>query len=117
MAPADDYVAEFVRHMNPLDVLTGSMIMQQRAHMSGDGAAVWLDARPTLPAILEFAGTKRWICGSTAYRTASVTCAMAALPAPGPESPSPPPPCPCMRSSACARSPVIRCCWPRMAGF
>jgi glycine betaine/proline transport system ATP-binding protein len=43
MAPADDYVAEFVRHMNPLDVLTGSMIMQQRAHMSGDGSVLWLD--------------------------------------------------------------------------
>ena len=24
LAPADDYVAEFVRHMNPLDVLTGA---------------------------------------------------------------------------------------------
>jgi len=43
MAPADDYVAEFVRHMNPLDVLTGSMIMQQRAHLSGDGNGLWLD--------------------------------------------------------------------------
>jgi glycine betaine/proline transport system ATP-binding protein len=27
MRPADDYVAEFVRHMNPLNVLTGEMIM------------------------------------------------------------------------------------------
>ena len=27
MHPADDYVAEFVRHMNPLTVLTGEMIM------------------------------------------------------------------------------------------
>jgi glycine betaine/proline transport system ATP-binding protein len=43
MAPADDYVAEFVRHMNPLDVLTGGMIMHQRAHMSGDGNVLWLD--------------------------------------------------------------------------
>src|SRR5476651_677811 len=30
LAPADDYVAEFVRHMNPLSVLTGGMIMQRR---------------------------------------------------------------------------------------
>jgi glycine betaine/proline transport system ATP-binding protein len=45
MAPADDYVAEFVRHMNPLDVLTGAMIMQQRLDMSGDGGSVWLDER------------------------------------------------------------------------
>jgi len=45
LAPADDYVAEFVRHMNPLTVLTGSMIMQRRAHMAGDGDNVWLDDR------------------------------------------------------------------------
>jgi glycine betaine/proline transport system ATP-binding protein len=48
LAPADDYVAEFVRHMNPLTVLTGSMIMQRRTHMPGAdmpgaGNAVWLD--------------------------------------------------------------------------
>jgi glycine betaine/proline transport system ATP-binding protein len=45
MAPADDYVAEFVRHMNPLDVLTGAMIMQQRLDMPGDAGSVWLDER------------------------------------------------------------------------
>ena len=43
LAPADDYVAEFVRHMNPLTVLTGGMIMQHRASMAGDGGNVWLD--------------------------------------------------------------------------
>lgn len=43
LAPADDYVAEFVRHMNPLTVLTGGMIMQHRAHMAGDDGNVWLD--------------------------------------------------------------------------
>ena len=43
LAPADDYVAEFVRHMNPLTVLTGGMIMQRRALMAGDGGEVWLD--------------------------------------------------------------------------
>jgi glycine betaine/proline transport system ATP-binding protein len=43
LAPADDYVAEFVRHMNPLTVLTGSMIMQRRALLAGDGGHVWLD--------------------------------------------------------------------------
>ena len=43
LAPADDYVAEFVRHMNPMTVLTGSMIMQRRAHLQADGTAVWLD--------------------------------------------------------------------------
>ncbi len=44
LAPADDYVAEFVLHMNPLTVLTGGMIMQRRADLKGDGAAIWLDA-------------------------------------------------------------------------
>jgi glycine betaine/proline transport system ATP-binding protein len=44
LAPADDYVAEFVRHMNPLDVLTGSMIMCERAKMHGRPGALWLDA-------------------------------------------------------------------------
>ena len=43
LAPADDYVSEFVRHMNPLTVLTGSMIMRRRTHLEGDGGAVWLD--------------------------------------------------------------------------
>ncbi|MDE2348415.1 MAG: choline ABC transporter ATP-binding protein [Gammaproteobacteria bacterium] len=44
MAPADDYVAEFVQHMNPLDVLTGGMIMRARADFEGDGDGLWLDA-------------------------------------------------------------------------
>jgi glycine betaine/proline transport system ATP-binding protein len=43
LAPADDYVAEFVRHMNPLDVLTGSMIMTERARLAGEDDALWLD--------------------------------------------------------------------------
>ncbi len=45
LAPADDYVAEFVRHMNPLDVLTGGMIMCQRSQMPSDGVTIWLDER------------------------------------------------------------------------
>jgi len=43
LAPADDYVAEFVRHMNPLDVLTGAMIMCGRARLLGEDGALWLD--------------------------------------------------------------------------
>jgi glycine betaine/proline transport system ATP-binding protein len=43
LAPADDYVAEFVRHMNPLDVLTGAMIMCERQRMPSDGRVIWLD--------------------------------------------------------------------------
>src|SRR6202044_1524138 len=45
LAPADDYVAEFVRHMNPLDVLTGAMIMWQRTHMPAEGNTLGLDER------------------------------------------------------------------------
>ncbi len=45
LAPADDYVAEFVRHMNPLDVLTGAMIMRERANLAQEGNALWLDER------------------------------------------------------------------------
>jgi glycine betaine/proline transport system ATP-binding protein len=45
LAPADDYVAEFVRHMNPLDVLTGAMIMWQRTEMPAEGNTLWLDER------------------------------------------------------------------------
>jgi len=45
LKPADDYVAEFVRHMNPLDVLTGAMIMNERANMTGDAGSLWLDDR------------------------------------------------------------------------
>ena len=43
LAPADDYVAEFVRHMNPLDVLTGAMIMCERGRLLGEDGALWLD--------------------------------------------------------------------------
>jgi glycine betaine/proline transport system ATP-binding protein len=43
LAPADEYVAEFVRHMNPLSVLTGGMVMQRRTQLQNDGDAVWLD--------------------------------------------------------------------------
>jgi len=45
LAPADDYVAEFVRHMNPLDVLTGGMIMCERARIPSEGRLLWLDER------------------------------------------------------------------------
>jgi glycine betaine/proline transport system ATP-binding protein len=43
LAPADDYVAEFVRHMNPLDVLTGAMIMCERERMASEAGTLWLD--------------------------------------------------------------------------
>jgi glycine betaine/proline transport system ATP-binding protein len=50
LAPADDYVAEFVRHMNPLSVLTGGMIMQRQ--------------------VLETAEPSEWLEGGRRYRLA-----------------------------------------------
>jgi glycine betaine/proline transport system ATP-binding protein len=41
LRPADDYVAEFVRRMNPLKVLTGAMVMRELECADG---ALWLDA-------------------------------------------------------------------------
>ena len=43
LRPADDYVAEFVRHMNPLNVLTGAMIMRRREQMLRADDALCLD--------------------------------------------------------------------------
>jgi len=44
LRPVNDYVAEFVRHMNPLTVLTGGMIMRAHAELVRDGQQLWLDA-------------------------------------------------------------------------
>jgi glycine betaine/proline transport system ATP-binding protein len=44
LRPADDYVAEFVRRMNPLKVLTGAMVMRGREQMERGDGGVFLDA-------------------------------------------------------------------------
>ncbi|MFI4894930.1 MAG: choline ABC transporter ATP-binding protein [Steroidobacterales bacterium] len=44
LRPANDYVAEFVRHMNPLTVLTGGMIMRRQDELQHEGRELWLDA-------------------------------------------------------------------------
>ena len=44
LRPVNDYVAEFVRHMNPLTVLTGGMIMRGHEELARDGQQLWLDA-------------------------------------------------------------------------
>ena len=41
--PANDYVAEFVTHMNPLSVLTGMMVMRNRDQMARQEDSLWLD--------------------------------------------------------------------------
>ncbi|MBV1704248.1 MAG: choline ABC transporter ATP-binding protein [Hyphomicrobiales bacterium] len=43
LRPANDYVAEFVKHMNPLNVLRGVSLMRPAATLRRDGAAVLLD--------------------------------------------------------------------------
>ncbi|HTW27954.1 MAG TPA: choline ABC transporter ATP-binding protein [Acetobacteraceae bacterium] len=54
LRPADDYVAEFVQHVNPLSVLRGRAIMRPLAELPREGNAVLLDeqgaARVTLDA-------------------------------------------------------------------
>jgi glycine betaine/proline transport system ATP-binding protein len=44
MRPADAYVEEFVRHMNPLNVLTGEMIMNGLSELASHDTGPWLDA-------------------------------------------------------------------------
>jgi len=41
--PANDYVAEFVTHMNPLSVLTGMMVMRRCTDMQRRDQTIWLD--------------------------------------------------------------------------
>src|SRR5882757_3004955 len=43
LRPANDYVAEFVTHMNPLSVLTGTMIMRRCTTMARHEQTIWLD--------------------------------------------------------------------------
>ena len=45
LRPSNDYVAQFVRHMNPLSVLTGATVMRGLRDQCADGAAVWMDSR------------------------------------------------------------------------
>lgn len=43
LRPANDYVAEFVKHMNPLNVLRGTAVMRPAASLPRDGDCVMLD--------------------------------------------------------------------------
>jgi glycine betaine/proline transport system ATP-binding protein len=57
MRPADDYVAEFVRHMNPLTVLTGAMVMRGCEQMERADGALCLDEQRRYRLTLDAAGT------------------------------------------------------------
>ena len=43
LRPADDYVAEFVGHMNPLTVLRGGAVMRSAEQLRREGTGYWLD--------------------------------------------------------------------------
>jgi len=57
--PANEYVREFVAHMNPLDVLRGASLMTPLAELARDGEAVLLDRAGRLRLELEDAGAPR----------------------------------------------------------
>ena len=44
LRPANDYVAEFVKHMNPLNVLRGTAVMTPASALRRDGSAVLIDS-------------------------------------------------------------------------
>jgi glycine betaine/proline transport system ATP-binding protein len=44
LRPANDYVAEFVKHMNPLNVLRGTSVMTPASALRREGSAVLIDA-------------------------------------------------------------------------
>ncbi|HEY3787002.1 MAG TPA: choline ABC transporter ATP-binding protein [Steroidobacteraceae bacterium] len=54
--PANAYVAEFVTHMNPLNVLTGDMVMRPCAGMPCDEGMLWLDERRRYQVFLDERG-------------------------------------------------------------
>jgi glycine betaine/proline transport system ATP-binding protein len=54
--PADDYVARFVAHVNPLNVLKGATVMRPVAAISRDGADLVLDRDGLLRLALDDAG-------------------------------------------------------------
>ena len=43
LRPADDYVAQFVQHLNPLTVLKAGTVMRAHGDLAREGAGVWLD--------------------------------------------------------------------------
>ena len=43
LRPGNPYVAEFVQHMNPLNVLTGAMIMRGASELARENDSIWLD--------------------------------------------------------------------------
>ena len=70
LRPADDYVAEFVQHMNPLTVLKGSNVMRAADDLAWDGRSAWLDEERRCQVTLDAAGRP------VAARVDGVACAV-----------------------------------------
>jgi glycine betaine/proline transport system ATP-binding protein len=56
LRPADAYVAEFVQHMNPLNVLRAGTVMRPLAALRHDGQSVWLDREGRTNVTIDTAG-------------------------------------------------------------
>ncbi len=78
--PANDYVAAFVQHMNPLTVLTATMAMLPLAQLHREQSSVWLDARRYCKVELDAEGrpVSGWCAGQTLTLVADASAARAA---------------------------------------
>ncbi len=56
LTPANDYVAEFVKHMNPLNVLRGASMMTPAAGLAREGSDVLLDKHGRIRLALDAEG-------------------------------------------------------------
>jgi glycine betaine/proline transport system ATP-binding protein len=56
MRPVNDHVAQFVRHVNPLSVLTGAMIMRRSADLARTENTVWLGTERQCHVVLDDRG-------------------------------------------------------------
>jgi len=59
LQPVNDYVTEFVRHMNPLNVLTGGMVMRTQQELVHEGEHIWLDSARRYQVTLDARGACR----------------------------------------------------------
>src|SRR5262245_24652836 len=56
MRPVNDHVAQFVRHVNPLSVLTGAMIMRRSSDLARTENTVWLGTAQECHVVLDEQG-------------------------------------------------------------
>jgi glycine betaine/proline transport system ATP-binding protein len=56
MRPVSDHVAQFVRHVNPLSVLTGAMIMRRCSDLPRSENTLWLDVERRYQVVVDDRG-------------------------------------------------------------